>query len=739
MDPPVYNFSMSRVVHAACPHDCPDACSVLVTIEDGRATKIEGNPDHPVTRGFLCGKVAKYLDRVYSPQRLLYPMRRIAAKGQSGPQAFQRIPWDEALGEIATKLKAVAHDFGPESILPFSYGGTLGQLHGNGMDRRFFHRLGASQLHRSICSEAGGEGLVSVNGAKYGVPPEDFAHARYIIAWGANIHGTNIHLWPFVEQARRNGAKLVVIDPFRTRTARIADRHLAIRPGTDVALALGMMRHILQNDLEDKTYVAEHTTGIDELKQRVAEYTPERVAEITGLPADAILRLAQEYATTSPAIIRLNYGVQRSENGGMATRAISMLPAITGAWKQQGGGLALSLSGTFKLNKSALQREDLMTVALGRPARTLNMNQLGKLLTDEALAPRVMALFVYNSNPAAVCPNHNLVVKGLRRTDLYTVVHEQFLTDTTDYADIVLPATTFLEHKDLVTSYGHLHLQLSQQAIEPLGEACSNTELFRRLAARMGLDDACLRASDDQMIDDVLASGHPFLQGITRTALEEAHSIELKVPREARNGHASDVMSGATDDATNGATNNATSDSADSPARGAYLPFARGFSTPSGKAELYSEALAAEGLDPVAKFIAPTESRHSLAAQRYPLELLSRKHDNFLNTTFCNLESHQKMERRFELQMNAVDAAARDISSGDPLRVHNGRGELRLLARVDDSVPPGVVSAYLDWARPSPDGKNINALTSDRLTDMGDGATFYSALVEVEKVGASGM
>jgi anaerobic selenocysteine-containing dehydrogenase len=696
---------MSCVVHTACPHDCPDACSVLVTIEDGRATRVQGNPDHPVTRGFLCGKVAKYLDRVYSPDRLLHPMRRVGPKGSAGPAAFERISWGEALGEIAARLQAASAEFGSESILPFSYGGTLGQIHGNGMDRRFFHRLGASQLDRTICSEAGGVALVSVNGAKYGVPPEDFAHARYIIAWGANIHGTNIHLWPFVEEARRKGAKLVVIDPFRTRTAQASDWHLAIRPGTDVALALGLMNYIIGNELHDAPYVAAHTSGFLELSKRAAEYTPGRVAEITGLTAADIARLAREYATTRPSVIRLNYGVQRSENGGMAVRAITMLPAITGAWKQQGGGLALSTSGTFALNKQALQREDLMTATLGRPARILNMNQLGRLLTDPTLAPPVKALFVYNSNPAAVCPNHNLVVEGLKRPDLFTVVHEQFFTDTTDYADIVLPATTFLEHKDLVASYGHLHLQLSSPAIEPLGESCSNAEVFRRVGARMGLKDECLRASDDELIDDALnvdglKPGHEFLAGISRDALEREHSIPLRGPR----------------------------------CNGAYLPFANGFATPGGKAELYSEALAAAGLDPVAAYFAPTESRHSAQARQYPLELLSRKHDNFLNTTFCNLAGHQKMERRFELQMNAVDAAARGIIDGDALRVHNARGELRLHARVDDSVPAGVVSAYLDWARSAPDGKNVNVLTSDRLTDLGRGATFYSVLVEVEKL-----
>jgi anaerobic selenocysteine-containing dehydrogenase len=673
---------------------------VLVTIQDGRATRIEGNPNHPVTRGFLCGKVAKYLDRVYSPDRLLYPMRRVAAKGTSGAEAFERISWDVALDEIARKLKAVAAEFGAESILPFSYGGTLGQIHGNGMDRRFFHRLGASQLERTICSEAGGVALASVYGAKYGVEPEDYRHARYIIAWGANIHGNNIHLWPFVEEARRNGAKLVVIDPFRTRTARTADWHLAIRPGTDVPLALGLMNYIIENKLYDEAFVAAYATGFEELRKRAAEFPLERVAEITGLAAEDIERLAREYATTSPAVIRLNYGVQRSENGGMAVRAVAMLPVITGAWTKQGGGLTLSTSGAFALNKQALRREDLMTLALGRAARMLNMNELGKLLTDASLTPQVKALFVYNCNPAAVCPNHNLVVEGLQRKDLFTVVHEQFMTDTTDYADIVLPATTFLENKELVTSYGHMHLQLADQAIAPLGEAVSNTELFRRLAARMGLDDAALRASDEELIDDVLNTGHEFLKGITRERLEREHSVALNVPR----------------------------------ADGVYLPFAKGFATANGRAELYSKTLAAAGLDPVVAYVPPTESRQGTQDNRFPLELLARKHDNFLNSTFCNLPGHQKMERRFELQMNSVDAASRGIAEGDRLRVYNGRGDVQLQARVDDSVPPGVVAAYLDWARSSPGGKNINALTSDRLTDMGRGATFYSALVEVEKL-----
>ncbi len=695
---------MPHVVHSACPHDCPDACSVLVTVEDGRAIKIAGNPEHPVTRGFLCAKVARYLDRVYSPDRVLYPLRRVVPKGEGGFAAFQRISWDEALDELAARLKQAVDEFGSESILPFSYGGTLGQIHGNSMDHRFFHRLGASQLDRTICSEAGGDAYVSVTGAKSGVQPEDYRHARYIVAWGANIHGNNVHLWPFIEEARRQGARLVVIDPFRTRTAALADWHLAILPGTDVALALGMMHCILRDGLEDAEFLATYAEGFGELRAKAAEYPPERVAKITGLRREDIEQLAREYATTRPSVIRANYGVQRTENGGMAVSSITMLPVLTGAWRERGGGMSLSTSGAFRLNKLALRREDLMQQTLGRPARVLNMNQLGQVLTDATLAPPVKALVVYHSNPAAVCPNHNLVVEGLKRQDLFTAVHEQFLTDTTDYADLVLPAATFLETKELLTSYGHMHLQLAQQAIAPLGEAVSNAEFFRRLAARMGLNDECLRATDDELIDAALDTKqdteNAFLKGITRERLEREHSIMLNVPQRD----------------------------------GAYLPFAEGFATPSGKAELASAALAADGLDPVAEFVAPVESRHSGQAREYPLEFVPRKLDNFLNTTFCNLPGHQKMNRRFELQMHPADAAARGIAPGDRLRVFNGRGAIELKAVLDAVTPAGVVFATLDWARLSPGGKNANALTSDRLTDMGRGATFYSTLVEVERL-----
>jgi molybdopterin guanine dinucleotide-containing S/N-oxide reductase-like protein len=706
---------MKSVVHAACPHDCPDACGVLITVEDGRATKIKGDPAHPVTRGFLCAKVAKYLDRVYSPDRVLYPMRRVGPKrqltkdeGARAKQAWQRITWDEALDEITSRFKKITAEFGGEAILPYSYGGTLGVLNGASMDRRFFHRLGASQLARNICSAAGEAGLRSVLGAKLGTEPEQFRHSRYIIAWAANVHGNNVHLWPFIEEARRQGAKLVVIDPYRTRTAACADWYLPINPGADAALALGMIHVIIGETLHDADYVERYTVGFEELRNKVREYTPDRVAKWTGIAASDIVKLAREYATTRPAVIRVNYGVQRSENGGMATRAITMLPCITGSWKEVGGGLQLSTSGAFAPIRAGegLERPDLMLKALRRPARVVNMVELGKALNTLG-DPPVQALFVYNSNPAAVCPNHNEVIRGLRRPDLYTVVHEQFFTDTADYADMVLPATTFFEHKELQTAYGHYYLQMSHQAIEPLGECRSNVDLFRALAERMGFEEDCFRESVDQMIDAALDSDHPWLNGIDRERLEREGHVRLDFERQF-----SDDSSQFSD---------------------FFLPFARGnFATPSGKAELYSESLKAQGLDPVAHFEAPSESRHNEQAKAFPLELLARKADNFLNSTFSNLPVIQEMEEAGLLEMNGNDAQARRIADGDRVRVFNRRGDVLLRARVDGAVQPGVVCARLHWAKLSPEGRNINVLTSEKLTDLGNSATFYSVLVEVE-------
>ncbi len=729
-----------RVVHAACPHDCPDACGVLITVEDGRATKIQGDPEHPVTRGFLCAKVAQYLDRVYSPDRVLYPMRRIGPKGPVGQRSFapsgqpgaavptcsetwQRTSWDHALDEITSRFRTISREFGSEAILPYSFGGTLGALNGSAMDRRFFHRLGASQLDRTICSSAGEAGLESVYGIKLGTEPEQFRHSKYIIAWAANIHGNNVHLWPFIAEARRNGAKLVVIDPYRTRTAQCADWHLPINPGTDAALALAMMHVIIAENLHDADYLAKYTVGFDRLRDKVKKYSPERVAQWTGISAEDIRKLAREYATVRPSVIRLNYGVQRSERGGTSTRAIAMLPCIIGSWKEVGGGLQLSTSGGAQFNTAALRRPDLMHGALGRDARIINMVELGRVL-NTVNDPPVKALFVYNSNPAAVCPNHNDVIRGLLRSDLFTVVHEQFFTDTTDYADIVLPATTFFEHKDLQKGYGHYYIQVSNRAIEPRGECRSNVDLFRTLAERMGFEEECFRETDDEMIDLALASKHPWLEGLTRDQLEHgALRLNFGGQESGVRAQTAEVRSDVGACATQ-----------------PFLPFAHGnFRTASGKAELYSEALKAQGLDPVAEFNPPSESRHGTERKQFPLELLARKHDNFLNSTFSNVPSVGAMEEAGLLEICTEDARERCICDGDPVRVFNHRGEIRLQARVDGKVQPGVVSARLNCPKQTPGFQSINALTSEKLADMGNSATFYSVLVEVERIQAETM
>jgi anaerobic selenocysteine-containing dehydrogenase len=706
----------THTVHAVCTHDCPDSCGVLVTVDEltGRAVKVAGDPAHPVTRGFLCGKVARYLDRVYSPERLLYPMRRRAdvpkgplPKGREA-EFFERITWDEALDEIASRLKSIATEFGSESILPYSYAGTIGQLGYGSMDRRFFHRLGASQLDRTICSTAGAAALKSIYGTRLGTAPQDFAHAGLIIVWAGNVHGNNIHLWPFIEEARRNGAKLIVIDPYRTRTAALADQHLQIRPGTDGLLALAIMNVLFREGMEDTEYLADCANGWHELREfaLLPEHSPQRAAEITGLTIETIDGLALAYGNAGrngrkPAVIRLNYGIQRGENGGTAARAVAMLPLITGSWKQRGGGLQLSVSAAFPFAQQKLQMPELMNASpLGRTARVVNMNQLGDALT-QLTDPPVKALFVYNCNAAAVAPHSERVLAGLRRADLFTVVHEQFFTDTTDYADIVLPATTFLEHKELMGAYGHYIAQISQRAIEPLGEARSNVQLFAELGRRMGFEEQAFRDGEEELISQALSSGHPWFKGVTKERLEREGMAELALPTNTR---------------------------------GESLPFStrEWFQTTSGRADLL----------PLPEWHPATESRSNEAAPtRFPLEFLPRKADNYMNTTFANLPGHRKMESRTNgvLEIRATDALPRGISSGDTVRVWNDRGEIQLTARITESIPEGVVAARLDWHKFSPTGTNVNELTSQRLTDIGGGATFYSTLVEVNKLETSAL
>lgn len=677
----------AEVRHSVCALDCPDCCSLLINVNDGAGSKLRGDPLHPVTRGFLCGKVARYLEREYHPDRLLYPLKRTGAKGAG---RYERISWDEALDSVAERLQGIAAEHGPESILPYSYAGTMGILNGSSMDRRFFHRLGASRLDRTICAQAGTVGLTEALGARLGTEPEQFRHAKLIIAWGANVLGTNVHLWPFIVEARRNGARFYVIDPVRNRTGRAADRWFGIYPGSDLALALGLMQVILSEGLEDREYLRQHATGLDDLRARVRSYTPERVEQLTGLPAADVVSLAREYATTRPAVIRLNYGVQRSERGASAVQAIALLPALIGSFQEGGGGVQLSTSQAFAFDRARLEMPELQyTSSIGREARLVNMSELGRALNvmDD---PPVKALVVYNSNPAAVAPDSVEVYRGLARPDLFTVVLDHFLTDTAEYADIVLPATTFLEHTDLYLAYGHYYIQLARPALPSPGETRPNTAIFRLLAERLGFVEACFRDTDDDLIRTALGSGHPFLEGITLERLEREHFLRLSIPDP-------------------------------------FLPFSDGARTPSGKFDLGATELSYEP---------PVESRlgDRDLNSRFPLELVSSKHDDALNSTFgYRPENINAAATAF---LHASDADRRGIRQGDRVRIFNDRGAVFANADVDGAVRPGVVRIpAVSWPKMMPDRQGVNVLTSQRLTDRGGGATFYSCLVEVERCG----
>lgn len=680
-----------RVLKVVCPHDCPDTCSMAVTVEGGRATALGGDPDDAFTQGFLCAKVNHYLERVYAKDRLLHPLRRVGKKGEG---RFERVSWERALSEIAQRLKEIARDHGPQAILPYSYAGNMGLLSNASLDRRFFHAIGASKLDRTICASAGAAGYKATVGRSIGLDPEQIGRARLIVAWGANIVSSNVHLWPFVERARNAGARLVVIDPYRSRTAEKADLHLAPWPGTDAALALGLMHVIFRDGLADRDYLERHTQGHAELEARAREWDPARTERETGLAAAAVEALAREYATTRPSAIRLNYGLNRHAGGGMAVRTIACLPAVTGAWRDVGGGALLSTSGTFPVRTEALERPDLSPAG----TRTINMSQLGRALTDPGLAPPVKALFVYNSNPAAVAPEQEQVMRGLAREDLFVVVHELFQTDTADYADFVLPATTTLEHDDLHKAYGHLYLSWSQAAIAPLGEALSNTELFRRLARAMGLADPCLFDSDEDLARQALDWSHPRLAGLDFDRLQREGRVRLAVP-------------------------------------GEWAPFAEGgFPTPSGKCELLAPSLAEAGLDPLAGYVPPRESpvTNPELARRYPLAFISPPAHHFLNSTFSAQPTFVRRESEPFLTVHPDDAAARGIRDGQSVRIWNDRGSFEAKARVSDAARPGVVVGLsIWWPKMCPGGRNANAVTSQELTDMGGGASFYDALVEV--------
>jgi len=666
---------------------------MLVTVKDGVAVKVQGDPQHPFTDGSLCTKVSHYTERTYSPDRLLYPMKRVGPKGRC---EFQRISWEDALDEIAARLKALAAE-DPQSILPLSYAGTMGMLQYMSMDRRFFHKLGASQLERTLCSSAGKAGIKATLGGSYGMDPERYPDARLILIWGSNPIASNLHFWTRAQEAKRRGAKIVAIDPYRSLTAEKCTRHVALLPGTDAALALGMMHVLIEDGLIDRDYVERYTLGFDRLRERVKTCTPEWAAGICGLAVEDVVELAREYGCAKPAAIRLNYGMQRHAGGGMAARTIACLPALVGAWRDPAGGILLTTADNYHFDHATLERPDLMPAP--RP-RVINHSRIGEALTSAK--PPVRAVIVYNNNPVAVCPDSNQVLKGFAREDLFCVVMDSFLTDTADYADIVLPATTQLEHTDIHKSYGHLYVVANNAAIRPVGESLPNAEVFRRLAARMGFSEPCFRDSDDDLARQAIGSGHANLAGIDWETLRKNGWQRLALPR-------------------------------------TFAPFAKGgFHTPSGKCEFYSESLAQQGLDPLPGYTPPAElpSSNPALARRYPLNFLSPPVRNFLNSSFGNLKRFRDAEGEPALELHSADAAPRGIRDGDRVRVFNDRGSCVLLARVNDKPRRGVVVAPSVWWRKfTPDRRNANDLTSQRTADMGGAATFYDCLVEVERLG----
>lgn len=694
-------------IKAVCPHDCPDTCSMVVTVDPalGRAIKLVGDPDHPFTKGFLCRKVNHYLERVYHRDRLLYPMKRIGPKGTG---EFERISWAEATSLVAQKLKQVANSaHGPQAILPYSYAGTMGKLQGSSLDRRFFHVLGASHLDRTICATAGSVGCEVTLGLnrRAAIDPERAVDARFIVNWGSNTVVTNAHFWAIQHQARKRGAKIVTIDPYRSATAEKSDWWIPIRPGTDAAFALGVMHILFRDSLEDMDYLARYCLGTDELKARVAaEYPPQKVSSITGVPVADLERFAREYGTAKslfggPALIRLNYGLQRHGGGAMAVRTVCCLPAITGDWRYPGAGALLSTSKQYPLNSFALERPDLSPPH----TRTINMVQLAEALAGELPGPPVEALVVYNANPASVCPDQSRVLAGLARENLFTVVLEQFPTDTVRFADVVLPATTQLEHFDLHNSYGHLYLQANPPAITALGEAKPNTEIFRLLAYELGMDRRLFETSDEDLARAAMldADGNtpPAFAGMTLEALSQG-PMRLNLPID-------------------------------------FAPYSQGnFGTPSGKCHLFSPSEAAAGRDPLPYYHPPHEdpqTRPDLAA-RYPLQMITPPEPAFLNSTFVNVDHLRKLAGEPKVEMHPLDADPRQIQHGDVVIIRNDRGRFQARASVGDGVKPGVVVASgCWWSAYSPDGQNSNALTSTALTDMGGGATFFDNLVEVER------
>ncbi|HEX2502215.1 MAG TPA: molybdopterin oxidoreductase family protein [Methylomirabilota bacterium] len=687
---------MTRATHASiCPHDCPSACALEVTTEGGRIVDVVGDRAHPFTRGVICGKVHDYAERVYSPLRVLRPMRRVGPKGAA---EFEAISWDDAIEEIAHRFTRVIAQWGAEGILPFSYAGTLGRVQYYA-GHPFFHALGASQLDRTICVSTAYAGWQATVGVVAGNDAEQMVGAELVVLWGINAAYTHINLMTLVKEARSRGAHIVCVDPYRTRTARQADEHLMIRSGTDGALALGLMHVLIREDLLDHAYIARATLGFEALRDHVAAYPPERVATITGLAADTIVDLARRYGRTRASYLRVGIGLSRHENGGMTCRAIACLPALTGAYAHAHGGALLGSSGAFGPGDSALERRDLLP---SPPPRTINMVQLGRALTDPDLRPPVMALYVYNSNPAAVCPNSNLVLEGLAREDLFTVVHEQVQTDTADYADLLLPATTSMEHEDVYRSFGHLYLQLAEPVIAPLGDARTNWEVFRRLARAMGLPSRHYETPLPELIDAHLRAAGPVAEAVTHQRLRVERSVRLGVPKP-------------------------------------FTPFADGAPTPSGRVEFYSETLRRQGLPALPSYVPLRESRDNPAiGSRYPLRCHVPPNRFFLNSSFSQSALLRARQGGPTVAVHPEDAAGRGIDAGDLVAVFNHRGRALFTAVLSKDTQRGqVVVEGIWWHKFMPGGRGVNVLTSDGLADMGGGPAFHSTMVEIARADPS--
>src|SRR5215210_2360194 len=680
-----------RTVRCACPHDCPDTCAMHVTVEDGRATAVTGDPDHPITAGFLCCKVSNYLDRVYHPDRLLAPLIRTGPKGSG---EFREATWDEALDAVAEGLRTARDEWGGESILPYSYMGTQGLIQGELMGTRLMNALGACNLERTICASAGVAGTVATHGISPEVDPEEWPHARYLLIWGWNPMSTAPHLWKKLLAARKAGAHLVVVDPFRSRTANVADEHVRPLPGTDAALALGMMRAILDAGLEDEDWCREHTVGYDEFAERVRERDVAGWAGETGVEPEVVERIGRAFATTQPALLRLGVGAQRHKGAPAAYRTISCLPALVGAWRHRGGGCSYIPTATAAaVSKEPLLREDLRD----GPARTINMSQLGLALTDPSLDPPVKALVVWNSNPAQIAPDQTSVLEGLRRDDLFCVVLEQFMTDTAAHADVVLPATTQLEHRDALFSWGHQYFTWNERAIEPQGQARANTETFRAIAARLGFADPGFTESDDDLLVSLLEGGGGDIR------LEELR---------ARGWQKVDVGQGP-------------------------IPHAEGgFGTASGKLELFSQVLADQDLDPLPAYEQPAEVADAALAERFPLALITPKTHLFLNSTFANQDRQHSAQPHPVVVINPADAAARGISDGGGIRVHNDRGGFDCIASVSDDAREGVLVAPMGWWSPDWKGLAAQATTSQELTGPAQAPIFNDNRVEAEALAA---